>query len=251
MTDQLEQVWDGTRGPNRTRNHRRTGNSSEKGDGALTATAGAPTGGAESHLGSTTWRVIDISVSSLALIILMPFLLLVSILVRTSSPGPVIFKQHRVGRDGRLFKVWKFRSMRVGAHTEVMADPDLRSSYFKNDFKLSEEDPRITKIGRKLRKTSIDEIPQLLNVIRGDMSLVGVRPLLPEELALRPENDQELYRRYRPGITGLWQVEGRAKIKAGERIDLDRRYLEQWSLRTNIKIALRTPMAVLKGNGAF
>jgi lipopolysaccharide/colanic/teichoic acid biosynthesis glycosyltransferase len=199
---------------------------------------------------AAAWRCVDVVASLAVVVILAPVLVLVGILVKRSSPGPVFFRQIRVGRGGREFKVWKFRTMQDGTHQTVLADPALRAEYENNDFKMQEDDPRITKIGKKLRKSSIDELPQLINVIKGEMSLVGVRPLLPQELALRSDYDRSLYERYRPGVTGLWQVEGRSNVKAIQRIELDRRYLEHWSSWTNLKLILQTPRAVLLGNGA-
>jgi lipopolysaccharide/colanic/teichoic acid biosynthesis glycosyltransferase len=199
---------------------------------------------------AAAWRCVDLLASLTALVVLAPLLALVAILVKRSSPGPVFFRQIRVGKGGREFKVWKFRTMQDGTHQTVLSDPALLAEYKNNDFKLHEDDPRITNIGKKLRKSSIDELPQLINVIMGDMSLVGVRPLLPQELALRSDYDRSLYGCYRPGVTGLWQVEGRSNVKAIERIELDRRYLEHWSFWTNLTLILRTPRAVLFGHGA-
>lgn len=203
-----------------------------------------------SAMGLAVWRCLDIAVSVVALIVLSPLLLIVAVLVKASSPGPIIFRQTRVGRGGSEFELWKFRTMQDGTHQHVLADPAIRADYEQNDFKLSEDDPHITRIGKKLRKSSVDELPQLLNVIRGEMSLVGVRPLLPQELARRAAYDRDLYIRHRPGVTGLWQVEGRSSVKAAERIELDRTYLERWSFWTNLKLALQTPRAVLFGHGA-
>ncbi len=196
------------------------------------------------------WRCIDIAIAIVALLALSPVIGVVALLVKASSPGPVIFRQVRVGRNGRGFEILKFRTMNDGTHQQVLADPVVRAAYEQNDFKLAENDRRITPIGKRLRKASLDELPQLLNVIKGEMSLVGVRPLLPQELAQRPAYDRDLYGRYRPGITGLWQVEGRSSVKAQGRVGLDRRYLEQWSIRGNIALLLRTPFAVLFGHGA-
>jgi lipopolysaccharide/colanic/teichoic acid biosynthesis glycosyltransferase len=212
------------------------------------AQAGLPT--SPSTVGLALWRCLDITVSVVALIVMSPLMLIVAALVKASGPGPIIFRQTRVGRGGNEFELWKFRTMQDGTHQLVMSDPDIRADYEKNDFKLSEDDPHITPIGRKLRKSSLDELPQLLNVIKGQMSLVGVRPLLPQELARRAPYDRSLYMRHRPGVTGLWQVEGRSSVKAAERIELDRTYLEHWSFWTNLKLALQTPRAVLFGHGA-
>lgn len=195
-------------------------------------------------------RLGDVVLATIGIVLLLPLALLIAVAVKTTSRGPVFFRQLRVGQDGKLFGVYKFRTMRNGAHVEVMDDEWLRHRYRANDFKLPADDPRITTVGRFLRKTSADEIPQLLNVLVGHMSVVGVRPLLAEELALRPERDQDLYKRFRPGMTGMWQVEGRSTVCGVDRHALDLRYLETWSIRTNALLLIRTPLAVLRGLGA-
>jgi lipopolysaccharide/colanic/teichoic acid biosynthesis glycosyltransferase len=198
----------------------------------------------------TVMRVIDVVAASLLLVLLSPVMAVVAILVKRSSPGPVIFRQERIGKDGRLFDVFKFRSMAAGTDVQVLNDPELRRRYEENNFKLDATDPRITRVGRVIRRTSLDELPQLVNVLRGEMSLVGVRPLLARELALRSPYDQELYALHRPGLTGLWQVEGRSSVGHEDRADLDRRYLEDWSAPANVGLLVRTPRAVLLGAGA-
>jgi len=195
-------------------------------------------------------RLIDVSFSVGLLILLSPVLLLIALLVKRSSPGPIVFRQQRIGSDGQLFDVLKFRSMCDGTDLQLLADPELRRQYEKNNFKLQADDPRITPVGRVIRKTSFDELPQLFNVLRGEMSLVGVRPLLARELALRSPYDQELYMQHTPGLTGLWQVEGRSSVGDDDRIELDRRFLETWSPQQNLGLLARTPRAVLLGVGA-
>jgi lipopolysaccharide/colanic/teichoic acid biosynthesis glycosyltransferase len=190
--------------------------------------------------------VFDIAVAVAAVMVFAIPALLIAIAVRVTSSGPIFFRHQRVGRNGQLFSVMKFRSMRDGTHAEVISCDVAKQAYRDNDFKLPPNDPRITSIGKILRKTSLDELPQLLNVIRGDMSIVGVRPLLAEEVALRPSYDQRLYELMRPGMTGLWQVEGRSTVGKTDRLALDRRYLEDWSLWADVKIALRTPYALLR-----
>jgi undecaprenyl-phosphate galactose phosphotransferase len=137
-----------------------------------------------------------------------------------------------------------------GAHEMVLADDLMRARYRANDFKLPPDHPCITRVGAVLRRTSLDELPQFINVVSGEMSLVGVRPLLAEELALRPEYDQDLYRTTPPGLTGLWQVEGRSTVQKDDRLHLDRGYLEQASLWQDIKILARTPAALLRTSHA-
>jgi lipopolysaccharide/colanic/teichoic acid biosynthesis glycosyltransferase len=193
-----------------------------------------------------TRRVIDLAIVLVALILLIVPVLVIIALVVTTSRGPILYTQTRVGRRERHFNVLKFRTMRRGTHTALLSDEQERERYRQNDFKLAADDPRITKAGRVLRKTSLDELPQLVNVFWGDMSIVGIRPLLPDELELRPEHDQTLYRSLRPGMTGLWQVEGRSRVDQADRIALDRRYVEQWSVWNDVKILLRTPWALVK-----
>ena len=194
-------------------------------------------------------RTIDVVCSLLLLVLLAPVMAVVAILVKRSSPGPFIFRQERVGRGGDVFEVFKFRSMADGTDRQVLDDPELRRRYEANDFKLQADDPRITPIGRFIRKTSLDELPQLFNVLRGEMSLVGVRPLLARELALRSPYDQELYALHAPGLTGLWQVEGRSMVGDDARVDLDRRFLEEWSRGPTVGLIMRTPGGVV-GVGA-
>ena len=139
-------------------------------------------------------------------------MLLLAIAVKRSSPGPVFFRQERIGQNGRPFSVLKFRSMRTGAHADLVRDPIAHRRYQENGFKLDADDPRITPIGRFIRATSLDELPQLINVLAGEMSLVGIRPLLAEEVDLRSDYDRACYQAMKPGMTGLWQVSGRSSV---------------------------------------
>ena len=195
-------------------------------------------------------RALDIAIGLASLILCAPVMVVIAVLIRVTSRGPVIFRQSRVGLGAQSFEMLKFRTMANGTHAEVLNDPELRLLYELNDFKLPSDDPRITRVGRFLRRTSLDELPQLVNVLKGEMGLVGVRPLLPNELQIRSGHDRELYAHHRPGLTGLWQVAGRSTVGDTDRIELDRRYLEDWSVRSNFKILLRTPWAVLFGAGA-
>jgi lipopolysaccharide/colanic/teichoic acid biosynthesis glycosyltransferase len=195
-------------------------------------------------------RGLDLVIATIALLLAAPLMLIIVLAVRVTSEGPAIFRQERVGRDGRPFQVLKFRTMVNGTHLRVAEDPHLRAMYERNDFKLPPDHSHITRLGRLLRKTSLDELPQFFNVIRGQMSVVGVRPLLRHELARRSSYDRDLYVLHRPGLTGLWQVEGRSEIGDGHRIELDRSYLEEWTIASNLKILMRTPWAVLHGSGA-
>ncbi len=195
-----------------------------------------------------TKRLIDIVASLLALIVLTPVLLVIAVGVKLSGPGPILFKQIRVGLDGREFWCLKFRTMVVGAEHrlgELVEQSDGNGLLFK-----MREDPRVTAFGRKLRRLSLDEVPQLVNILRGDMSVVGPRPPLPAEVA---EYTDDLRRRLlvRPGLTGLWQVSGRSELSLEESTRLDLYYIDNWSLMRDIEIIWKTLRAVLGGRGAY
>lgn len=195
---------------------------------------------------SSIRRAVDVVAAVVGLVVFSPLLVGAAFAVRLSGPGPILFRQERIGRGGRSFDIVKFRTMRAGTHDEVMADDVARAAYVANGWKLLPDDPRITRVGRWLRRTSIDELPQLLNVLRGEMSIVGVRPLLRGELGERGEDDRALYASVRPGMTGLWQVEGRSSVDPGDRVELDRRYLTSRTLAGDAVLVLRTPAAVLR-----
>ena len=208
------------------------------------------TGSAVSPSSRALMRTIDVIGSLLLILLLSPLMLLLALLVKRSSPGPAIFRHERIGRGGVPFVMLKFRSMSEGTHQRVLQDPELRRTYEANGFKLAAGDPSITPLGRVIRRTSLDELPQLFNVLRGEMSLVGVRPIEDGQLRARSPYDQDLYTVHRPGVTGLWQVEGRSLVGDEARADLDRRYLESWSAGRNLGLIVRTPRAVLLGAGA-
>lgn len=192
-------------------------------------------------------RAFDIIFSTVALVLLSPFLLAIAIAIKLDSRGPVIFRQERVGRGGEPFVIHKFRSMSVDAESRLDA---LRAESIGNGalFKM-DDDPRTTRVGRRLRKLSLDELPQFWTVLRGDMSVVGPRPHLEKELAEFP--DDGLRRLLiKPGITGLWQVNGRSSLSLEESIRLDLSYVENWSLAGDIAIILKTIRAVLRRDGA-
>jgi exopolysaccharide biosynthesis polyprenyl glycosylphosphotransferase len=204
-------------------------------------------------------RASDLFIATLALVALSPLWLLIALLIKLDSRGPVFYKQERVGMDGRIFLFYKFRSMQVGSddathreyqrayisgHTESnLGDED------RPVFKLR-TDQRITRVGALLRKTSLDELPQLFNVLRGDMSIVGPRPPIPYEV----ENYQVWHRKrldMKPGITGLWQVSGRNRIPFDEMVRMDLYYIENWSLLLDIKIILQTLPVMWRGEDAY
>ena len=194
-------------------------------------------------------RIVDLIGASLGLILASPLMLLAAILIRRDSPGPIFFAQERVGRGGRLFRIFKFRTMRVGA--EQARDELLSQSVYQDPrlFKMV-SDPRVTKIGRWMRRTSIDELPQLWNVLKGEMSLVGPRPPLPSEVVLYEAHH---YARFdvKPGITGPWQVSGRNQITDFEKIvAMETEYIREWSILRDLNILRRTVLVVLQMRGA-
>ena len=198
-------------------------------------------------------RTIDILASLLGIIILCPIVLVVFIANKISKDdGPIFFMQKRIGEDGKLFRLYKFRTMIVNADKVLMKklkeDKEFREKYLS--YRKVENDDRITKIGKILRKTSLDEFPQFINVLKGEMSLVGPRPYLPRE-----KKDMKEYYNYiikcKPGITGLWQVSGRNKNTFEERLKLDLQYYNNRSFTYDIKILFKTVLSVLKKEGAM
>jgi exopolysaccharide biosynthesis polyprenyl glycosylphosphotransferase len=183
------------------------------------------------------------------LVLLSPLLAAVAVAVKLSSPGPVFFRQQRIGRAGSTFMVWKFRSMRQDADAELPALLEQQDRADVPLFKV-DNDPRITRVGRVIRRYSLDELPQLFNVLAGDMSLVGPRPQRAEEVALY---DDEAARRLlaKPGMTGLWQVSGRSDLPWAEAVRLDLYYVENWSFTFDLVLLWRTAFAVLRGAGAY
>lgn len=205
-------------------------------------------------------RLIDIAGSLTALILLSPVFLAVALAIKLTSKGPILFKQKRVGQYGVPFTFLKFRSM------YFMNDPKIHQEYVtrlisgKDECKQSDgnggvyklkSDPRITPVGRFLRKTSLDELPQFFTVLRGEMSLVGPRPPIPYETEVYDIWHRRRFLETKPGITGLWQVKGRSKLKFDEMVRLDLRYIKNWSLGLDLRILLQTPLVVLFGNDAF
>ena len=193
-------------------------------------------------------RGIDVVFSGLALALLSPLLLLIAVLIKLDSPGPAIFKQTRIGRGGREFTVYKFRTMREGAEQEVDALRDLNEAQGAL-FKIR-EDPRCTALGRFLRRSSLDELPQLYNVLRGEMSMVGPRPQLVGEVEQYQPWQKKRLETW-PGMTGLWQVSGRSNLSFDDMVLLDIYYVENWSLLLDLRIALRTIPTAIMGTGAY
>ncbi len=204
-------------------------------------------------------RVIDLIGAIILLVVFSPIYILTAIAISIDSSGPVLADvPERIGKDGKKFKMYKFRSMVVNAHHLLRTDPrfhHLYEEYKKGSYKLK-KDPRITSMGKFIRKHSLDEIPQLINVLRGEMSLVGPRAYYPDEL----ENQQKKFPHTRklvakvlsmkPGITGLWQVSGRSEVNFDKRIAIDASYVNDVSLWMDLKIIFRTPFIMLSGQGA-
>ena len=196
-----------------------------------------------------TKRTLDVVLAGLGLLVLSPFLLLIALLVKLDSPGPVLFRQRRVGLNGREFWMYKFRSMVIDAEEQLETLKALNEVKDGITFKMA-NDPRMTRLGRLLRKTSLDEFPQLFNVLKGEMSLVGPRPPLPKEVVLyTPEQKRRLS--VVPGCTGLWQISGRSTTTFQRMIELDLEYIRTWSLPRDIFILFNTIRVILKMEGSY
>jgi exopolysaccharide biosynthesis polyprenyl glycosylphosphotransferase len=202
-------------------------------------------------VGAQVKRLIDVLLAGLGVVILSPLLLALAGLVKLTSRGPVLFGHRRLGEGGKRIRIYKFRSMAVDAEARLQgmlaADASLRAEY-EATYKLR-DDPRITPLGRWLRRTSLDELPQLFNVVRGDLSLVGPRPIVPDEIAKYGPAAAAILR-VRPGVTGLWQVSGRSDLDYAERVRLDMDYITHWSLWLDLRILAATVPAVLRRRGA-
>ena len=196
-------------------------------------------------------RAADLFLSLLSLVFTFPLFLLFSLIIWIDSPGPVLYKQTRMGKGGKLFNIYKFRTMVVGADKKLQdllaADENLRDE-FERYHKL-QDDPRVTRVGRFLRKTSFDEFPQILNVIKGEMSWVGPRAYLPAELE-KMGDSAAIIHRVTPGLTGWWQVMGRHSVSFKERLKLDEYYISNFSLLMDVFILFKTFYIVLSGRGA-
>jgi len=196
-------------------------------------------------------RVLDVVVSAGLLVVAAPLFLVVALLVRIEG-GPVIFSQRRLGQNGRIIHVRKFRTMAPDAEDRLRSDPELFDRYVANGFKLpSDEDPRLSRWGRFLRSSSLDELPQLVSVLRGEMSMVGPRPIVePELVEYTSRGAHDAFLAARPGLTGLWQVSGRSSLSYDQRVELDLRYLSRQNLLSDLKIVARTAVVVVRRVGA-
>ena len=194
-------------------------------------------------------RLFDIIVSFLGLLILSPLFLLLTILIKCDSKGPVFFIQKRVGRNGKKFGIFKFRTMRINAEELIASFTPEQLKEWEGNFKLK-NDPRITRVGKFLRNTSLDELPQLINIFIGNMSLVGPRPIVEEELEWYGEKKNVLLS-VRPGLTGWWATNGRSEVSYPERCDYELYYVYNCSLLLDIKILFKTFSAVFSRKGAM
>lgn len=203
-------------------------------------------------LGGLRKRGFDILIAVSALVLLAPLFIMVAGLIKMTCPGPVIFWQERIGFGGRRFRCFKFRTMAVDS-ARLLADLLARSPEAQLEWDANRKlkaDPRVTRIGQILRRTSVDELPQLFNVLKGDMSVVGPRPIVEDELG-RYGLSAKAYMATRPGLTGLWQISGRNDVSYSSRVCLDRTYVRTWSLGKDIVIVALTVPAVLSARGTY
>lgn len=207
---------------------------------------------APGHFQAGIKRWMDVFGAVLGLILFGPLFVLIIMLLQIEMPGKVFYRQVRIGYRGVRFGMLKFRTMRDCSEEElrmILSKDKARWAEYERYQKLA-QDPRLTRVGRFLRQTSLDELPQLWNVLKGEMSLVGPRPFLPEQLELYGTAYQD-YQRMLPGITGLWQVSGRNHLSFRERVELDQKYLQAWSIWLDMEILARTPWAVVFQKGAY
>lgn len=197
-------------------------------------------------------RAVDLAGASLLLLVLAPVFILIALMIKIDSAGPVLFRQWRLGFRGRRFLIFKFRTMCAGAEADIeeLIIGDSAKRIVWEEFQKLWDDPRLTGFGRYLRKLSLDEFPQLWNVLKGEMSLVGPRPITPDQREIYG-GDFDLYTSVKPGITGMWQVNGRNRTSFRQRILWDAYYIKNWTLGLDLSILLRTIGVVLTGEGAF
>ncbi|MFB4159241.1 sugar transferase [Geomicrobium sp. JSM 1781026] len=197
-------------------------------------------------------RAMDLIVAFITSIIVFPIVLVIlACYLFEAKKGPVFFKQERAGKNGQMFMIYKFRSMAIDAEDRLKRDTNLYEKYVENNYKIEpQEDPRITKLGEFLRKTSLDELPQLINVLKGEMSLVGPRPVVKPELEEYGDH-LDKFLSVKPGVTGYWQVSGRSDVVYPERIDVELYYVYNRSLKLDIKILFKTFYQVITRKGAY
>lgn len=194
-------------------------------------------------------RVFDLVISTIGLIILSPIFLILAIIVKLDSKGPVFFAHTRYGKNGKKFKMYKFRTMYENAQDRINDFTPEQMKEWKENFKL-QDDPRITKVGKFLRKTSLDELPQIVNIIKGDLSIIGPRPVIEEELEKYGEN-KEKFLSVTPGLTGYWQANGRSSTTYEQRMEMELYYIDHISPKLDFKIFFKTIESVIKKEGAI
>ena len=197
-------------------------------------------------------RAVDLGLILISLPILIPAFLLLMLIIKLDSPGPIFYTQKRVGRDGQDVRIWKFRTMMANAESvleSILKKDSVLRGEWEHNFKLK-DDPRVTRVGNFLRRTSLDELPQLWNVLKHEMSLIGPRPIVTEEISLYGD-DFEIFKQVTPGMTGMWQISGRNDLSYDERIGLDVYYVQNWSIWLDMHILMHTLLIVLQGRGAY
>lgn len=196
-----------------------------------------------------TKRIADIILSSIALIILSPIFLIIGLIIKLDSKGPVFFAHTRIGKNGKIIRIYKFRTMVQNAENMIRNFDEKQMEEFKKNYKLK-NDPRITKVGRFLRNTSLDELPQIANILKGELSIIGPRPVIEEELELYG-NKKDKFLSIVPGLTGYWQANGRSETTYEERMKMELYYVDNCSWWLDIKIFFKTIVSVLKKEGAI
>lgn len=194
-------------------------------------------------------RVIDVILASIALILLSPAFAIISIAIKIDSKGPVFFAHKRIGKNGRIIKLYKFRSMVINAEELIKSFTPEQMKEYKENYKLT-NDPRITKVGKFLRKTSLDELPQLINIINGDLSIIGPRPVVADELEKYGVN-KDKFLSVTPGLTGYWAANGRSNTTYEQRMEMELYYIDNLSLKMDIKVFFKTILSVVKKEGAM
>lgn len=193
-------------------------------------------------------RLIDVILASVALILLSPLFAIIAIAIKIDSKGPVFFAHKRIGKNGKIIKLYKFRSMVINAEELIKSFTPEQMREYKENYKLT-NDPRITKVGKFLRKTSLDELPQLINIINGDLSIIGPRPVVADELEKYGVN-KDKFLSVTPGLTGYWAANGRSNTTYEQRMEMELYYIDNLSLKMDIKVFFKTILSVLKKEGA-
>lgn len=193
-------------------------------------------------------RVIDVILASVALILLSPLFAIIAIAIKIDSKGPVFFAHKRIGKNGKIIKLYKFRSMVINAEELIKSFTPEQMREYKENYKLT-NDPRITKVGKFLRKTSLDELPQLINIINGDLSIIGPRPVVADELEKYGVN-KDKFLSVTPGLTGYWAANGRSNTTYEQRMEMELYYIDNLSLKMDIKVFFKTILSVVKKEGA-